>query len=193
MTIEPVAIRPDRPVAAWQCRAWELLARLPRWAIRLLGRLMLRLPRGSRVRRWCVLRASVIAWDATARNRYDLVLPIWDPACEWHWDATFAGLGFEELYRGHEGVKRSLANWNEIWTERSFTVREILDGGDTWVMRLTVSGRGARSGVPAQADGSSVVRLNPLIVYMHNFRDDTDALRNAGFGTGAPEAARTHP
>jgi hypothetical protein len=112
MAIEPIVMRPDRPVAAWQLRAWELLApRLPRWAVRLTGRIMLRLPRGSRARRWCVLSASQIAWDATGRNRYDLV----------------------------------------------------------------------------------VVRLNPLIVYLHNFRDDADALRTASFAEGTPEALRTHP
>ena len=157
--------------------------------MRLIGRLMLRLPRGSRARRWFVLRISTIVWDATARTRYDLVLPIWDPECEWHWDENFR-LGFDAVYRGHEGVKRSLWAWNENWTEVAFTVREVLDGGDTWLLRTTASGRGARSGVPVHLDASSVARLDPLIVEWHNFGDDADALLEAGFagayaGTGA--------
>jgi hypothetical protein len=123
------------------------------------------------------------------RNRIDLVLRIWDPACEWRWDATFMALGFDEIYRGHEGVRRSLANWNEIWTERGFTVREVLDGGDTWLLRTTASGRGVLSGAPTHADASSVMRLNPLIVYFHNFHDDADALREARFAPGEQDTA----
>jgi hypothetical protein len=180
--VEPVVLRPDRPAPAWTFRAWELLTpRLPRAVIRLIGRIMLRVPRGSRLRRWLVLTGSALVWDATARTRVDLVLPIWDPACEWHWDVTFSSLGFDSVYRGHEGVKRSIEDWNEIWTERAFTVREVLDGGDTWVVRLTASGRGVASGVPAHADASSVVRLDPLIVDWRNFADDEAALREAGF------------
>jgi hypothetical protein len=147
----------------------------------MLGRLFGRLRVGSRARRWCLLRLSVMVWDATARSRYDLVLPIWDPACEWRWDANFVALGFDELYRGHEGVKRSVESWNRYWTELSFTVREILDGGDRVVQRVTVSGRGARSGVPTQMEFSVVARLDPLLVELYNFVDDADALREAGF------------
>lgn len=184
MPAEPVVIRPDRQVPTWLFRAYELIApRLPRPVLRLIGRLMLRLPRGSRARRWFVVTISTIGWDVTARTRFDLVLPIWDPACEWHWDPNFRALGFDEVYRGHDGVKRSLVQWNEIWSERSFTIREILDGGNTWVMRTTASGRGRVSGVPTQADASSVIRLGPQIVYWHNFADDAEALREAGFAS----------
>jgi hypothetical protein len=190
MSVEPVAIRPDRPTAPWALRAWELFVpRLPRSLTRLLGRLVLSLPRGSRARRWCVLTIADIGWDATARARFDLVLPLWDPACEWRWDAQLVGLG-DELYRGHEGVKRSVDTWNQNWSEVSFTVREILDGGDTWVLRMTGRGRGARSGVPTEMDFSSVVRLDPLIISWHNLIDDADALREAGFVPDAAPAAR---
>jgi hypothetical protein len=180
--VEPVAIRPDRPVPAWQFRTWELLApRLPRAVLRWIGRFFLRLPPGSRPRRWFALTFSQIAWDVTARTRFDLVLPIWDPDCEWHWDATFQGLGFDEVYRGHAGVRRSLIQWNEIWSHRSFTVREVLDGGSTWVLRTAVAGRGAVSGVPIEGEVNSVVRLDPFIVDFRNFADHAEALREAGF------------
>lgn len=185
MAVEPVVWRPDRRVPGWTLRAWELFApRLPSAVIRRLGRLLLRLPRRSRIRRSCVLTLSMIAWDMTARTRLDLVLPIWDPEAEWHWDATFRGLGFDEVYRGHEAIRRSLQNWNEIWTERSFTLREVLDGGDIWITRTIGSGRGVASGVPTQMEVSSVVRLDPLIVDFRNFADHAAALREAGFAGG---------
>jgi hypothetical protein len=60
-------------------------------------------------------------------------------------------------------------------------VREGLDGGDTWVLRVTASGRGAASGAPTQADVSCVSRLNPLLADFRNFADDAAALREAGF------------
>ena len=179
---EPVILRPGRPVAAAAFRAWELLApRLPRAVNRALSRLMLRLPRGSRLRRSVLLALATIAWDATARTRFDLVLPIWDPDCEWHWDNTFRSLGFDEVYRGHDGVRRALEAWNEIWTDRSFTLRKVLDGGDILITHTIAHGRGVTSGVPAQADAFSVIRLDPLIVDFRNFADEEAALREAGF------------
>ena len=182
MPVEPVVIRPTRSPPAWPLRVWELVApRSPRWIIKMFGRMVLRLRHGSRGRRLFVLTIARIGWDATARTRLDLVLPIWDPDCEWHWDATFRGLGFDEVYCGHEGVTRSLQNWNEIWSERGFSVREVLDGGDTWVLRTTAFGRGVASGAPVQQDFSSVVRLDPLIVDFRNFADHAEALREAGF------------
>jgi hypothetical protein len=188
MSVEPVVVPLDRPIPVWQFRAWELIApRLPLWARVLLGRVFGRLPLGSRARPWCLLRLSVMAWDATARSRYDLVLPIWDSACEWRWDSNFVALGFNELYRGHEGVKRSLENWNTLWTERAFTVREILDGGDRMLQRVSLSGRGTRSEVPTGMEISSVVRLDPLIVSFHNFLNDAEAMREAGFARVAPD------
>ena len=183
-------MRLDRPIPAWQFRTWELLApRVPLWARRLLGRLLARLPLGSRARRWCILRLSVIGWDATARSRFDLVLPICDSACEWRWDPNFLALGFDALYRGHEGVRRSIESWNQNWTEVSFTPREVLDAGDTLLQRVTASGRGVSSSAPAQMEFSQVVRLDPLIVHLYNFLDDADALREAGFAPVARDGA----
>jgi hypothetical protein len=156
MTVEPITIRPDRPVSTWQYRLWELLvARLPRWARVLVGRFAFRLPLGSRARRWWVQSWSVIVWDMVARRRYDLVLPIFDPACRWRFDANLVGLDFDRLYRGHEGIERGVEEWLQFMTEPRFTVREVLDGGDTWVLRMTFWARGARSGAPTQMDISS--------------------------------------
>jgi hypothetical protein len=183
MTVQVDVLRPDdRPRAAWVLTLWKLLApRVPQAVIRALLRGMLLLPRGSRARRWSVLTAAVLGWEVTGRGDLDFVLPFWDRGCEWHWDTTFRSLGFDEVYRGHEGVGRALRNWNEIWTDRSFVVREVLDGGDTWVMRTTASGRGAASGANTRQDFTSVCRLNPLIVDFRNFADHEAALRDAGF------------
>jgi SnoaL-like protein len=182
MPVEPVVMRPDRPLPGWMLRAWELVVPwTPRWVVRGIGRFFLRFLPGSRARRWFLLRVSMIAWDANSRNRDDLVLPIWDRECEWHWDPGFQSVGFDEVYRGHDGVRRSLNQINEMFTDRSFTVREILDGGDTIVLRLDIAARGVRSGVPGETKLSAVARLDPLIVDYYNFRDDADAMREAGF------------
>jgi hypothetical protein len=182
MPVEPVVVRPTRAVPRWTFRAWELLGpRLPSAAVRVLGRFMLALPRGSQIRGWVSYVFAMVAWDATARTRFDLVLPIWDPDCEWHWDATLRALGFDAVYRGHDGVMRSLEAWNESWSERSFAVREILDGGSTWVMHTTFQGVGRGSRAPIEGEVYSVVRLAPLIVDFRNYGDEAEALREAGF------------
>src|SRR6202008_4584583 len=97
----PVVIRPDRPVPPWMFRAYELFApRLPRPMARFTVRMMLALPRRSRARPRFVIALSTIGWEVTGRGRFDLILPLWDPDCEWRWDASFGSLGFGEVYRG---------------------------------------------------------------------------------------------
>jgi len=193
VAVEPLTIPLDRPIPAWQARAWDLLAaHLPLWARRRLARRVQRLPLGSRARCWWVRMASVLVWDQTARGRDDLYLAAWDPECEWHWHGDFLALGFDALYRGHEGVKRSVETWNALWTDRSFTPHEILDdGGTTYLMRVTLSGRGVRSDVPAELHFSSVARLDPLVVEYHNFQDHDEALRKAGFARASGLASPT--
>jgi hypothetical protein len=186
MPVEPVLLRPGRPVPRWRYRAWELFApRLPHSILRLVAGIYMRRPLGSRARRSWLLGLTEIGWDATGRTRLDLVLPIWDPDGVWRWDASFQTLGFDPAYRGHDGVARALVRWNENWTDGSFKLREILDGGDTLVIRTVASGRGVGSGVPVQMEVSSVVRLDPLIVDWWNFSDDAEALREAGFATAS--------
>jgi hypothetical protein len=180
MTVD--VYRSDRALPAWVSAGWNLLApNVPQAVIRALLRGILLLPRGSRARRWAVLTAAALGWKLTARGDANLVVPFWDPRCEWRWDTTFRSLGFDEVYRGHEGVERALRTWNEIWTDRSFVVREVLDGGRTWVMRTTASGRGAASGAETHQGFTSVTRLTPLIAEFHNFADHEAALREAGF------------
>lgn len=179
---EPDVIRPPGPIAPWKLRAWELIVpRLRRPIVKFLGRVLLRLPRGSRIRRWCFAGMCQIAWEMTARTRYDLVLPIWDEDCEWTWDAQSRGIGFEDMYRGHDGVRRSLGTWNEVWEDNGFTVHEILDGGNSFLMRMTAHGRGRESGVRVHVDMFSVAHLDPLIVRFVNVADEDEAMREAGF------------
>lgn len=141
----------------------------------------MRLSPGSRLRSWALVRASQHAWDVTARNEHDLVLALWEPDCEWHWDQTFGALGFESVYHGHDGVERSLDAWSNMWSERDFTVREVLDGGDVFITSIAVAARGSAGGVPTEAEAHAVIRLDPLIRYFHNFYYRDDALREAGF------------
>ena len=131
----------------------------------------------------------MIVWESTARGRYDLVVPAWDPAGEWRYGAKWVAVGMEEVYFGHDGVKRAVEDWSRMWSERSFTVREILDGGDTWVFRVNFWGRGEASGAPTQMDASAVTRFDPLIVSHYTFLDDEEALREAGFAPLAPDGS----
>lgn len=191
MTTQLDVFRPDRSPPRWALGLYEaLVPRLPPAALRGIARLVLRLPRGSRLRRWCVLMLSMTAWDMTARGRLELVLPLWEPVGEWYWDTPFRPLGFDELYRGYEGVRRSLVQWNEVWTDRVFTVHEVLDGGGTWVLRVRASGRGATSGAPTTMEFSSLVRLQPRIVEFRNFANHEDAMHEAGF-VSAPATTQT--
>ena len=182
MPADPVAIPPTPRPRRWQFRLWAALApRIPLGITRAVARALGRLRPGSRARSWAFRGIAEISWDATARGRYELVFPIWDAAAEWHWDENFTGLGFDPVYHGHDGIRRSAENWNQNWSEVRFEVREILDGGDTLVLRMLAIGRGRSSGAPTEMPFTSVARLDPLMVRFHNFLDHDAALQEAGF------------
>jgi hypothetical protein len=128
-----------------------------------------------------VLRLAEIAGDALGRSRDDVFLWILDPAVELRWDPAMVVLGWETVYRGPAEAADSLRLWNRDWNEPRYTVREILDGGDTLLLRMTLSGRGITSGVPTEMEISSVLRLDPLVIKASNFIDDAAALKDADF------------
>ena len=49
-----------------------------------------------------------------------------DEDIEWHMEAT-AMPGLDEVYRGHDGVRRFWREWLGAWSEIKWTVEEVTD------------------------------------------------------------------
>jgi ketosteroid isomerase-like protein len=77
-------------------------------------------------------------------------LDLWDPECEWF---TVTGSQMDAApYRGHEGIRRYLAEAAETWTELRFDAEQILEGEDDDVVVAVgvLRGEGRGSGVPVE-------------------------------------------
>jgi ketosteroid isomerase-like protein len=50
-------------------------------------------------------------------------------------------------FRGHEGYRRVVREWNEMWDEITYEVGEVRESEDAIAAALRIRGRGAGSGV----------------------------------------------
>jgi len=74
-----------------------------------------------------------------------------DPAIELHPDPAADWVGVNDVYRGHDGVRRYMAHVYEAFADYRPEVEEIVDLGDK-VMTLAIEhGRGRASGARVQA------------------------------------------
>jgi ketosteroid isomerase-like protein len=115
-----------------------------------------------------------------AANTADF-LELWDPECEWF---TVTGSQLDAApYRGHEGIKRYMAETAETWTELRFEPERILEGKDDDVVVAVgcLRGRGRGSAVPVEQRIGLVYRLRGRRVrHCRAYRDPNDALVAVG-------------
>lgn len=86
-----------------------------------------------------------------------------------------------DTYDGHEGVRRYFALWEETMTDLQLEVHTV-EALNEWfvVAELTIRGRGAGSGAPAELTAwSSMEFEDGLLVGMQGFADRESAVRVA--------------
>ena len=90
-----------------------------------------------------------------------------------------------DVYRGHEGVARWLADTHDAWADFRVTTEEMIDVDDRVVCRLRISGVGRASGVPAEMELFPVFsfRRGKLVHMVGGLRDRATAIEVAS----APE------
>lgn len=143
-----------------------------------------RLSPRSPIRRAIIARLSCSNYDAIGRGDFELLLARLDPEVE------FLARGImppdmEEVYRGHEGVRRLFEGWVGQWEDYRLEVEEVIDTGGrremTLVTVLRQSGRGKGSGVVIEAPRAQVVTVRDgLGVRVETFYDLDDAFAAAG-------------
>jgi ketosteroid isomerase-like protein len=78
--------------------------------------------------------------DAFNRGDYAAALSVLAPDVEWH-APSGVSIG-EEVFRGHDAVRRGFALWLDAWEVDRVEPTEILDHGDHVVVTGTQRGRG---------------------------------------------------
>jgi ketosteroid isomerase-like protein len=105
----------------------------------------------------------------------------WDSECEWF---TVTGSQLDAApYRGHDGIRRYLAERAESWSELRFDVEQALEGrGDDIVVVVGfLRGRGRTSGVSIEQRIGLVYEVRGRkIRHCRAYRDPQNALAAAG-------------
>jgi ketosteroid isomerase-like protein len=84
------------------------------------------------------------AFETLARDGGEAVLAFLDPEVEWD---VRSDLPDSDIYRGHEGMRRLFATFDEVLEESWYSPQEFIDAGDRVIVVLRWGGRGKGSGV----------------------------------------------
>jgi ketosteroid isomerase-like protein len=84
------------------------------------------------------------AYETLAREGGEAALAFLAPEVEWH---VRPDLPDSDIYRGHDGMRRLFATFDEVLDESWYSPQEFIDAGDEVVVVLRWGGRGKASGV----------------------------------------------
>ena len=125
-----------------------------------------------------VIRRMYERWlqnDASLFDAFDSEIELHpDPAADW--------VGVDDVYRGHDGVRRYMAQVYEAFEDYRPEVEELLDIGDKVVTLAIEHGRGRGSGAEVEAHRTAHVwtmRENKA-VRLDLYLDRTQALEAVG-------------
>ena len=119
-------------------------------------------------------------WDAWTRGDIDGIFEAWDP--EVVWDLTHFRDWPDRIYRGHEGVRRFLSDWLELWDAYEVGVDAILAApGDRVVALAWQRGKGRESGLPMEMEWAQIATIRGgRVTRVENFDKREEALEAAG-------------
>ena len=121
------------------------------------------------------------SWEAWIRGDLDALFETFDPAVEWD-TTSFEGWPEDDVYYGHEGVRRFFEEWLASWERYEAGVEEYLDAdGDRVLVLCWQRGFGPGSHVLVQMDWAQICTLKRgLICGMEAYSDRREALEAAG-------------
>jgi ketosteroid isomerase-like protein len=120
------------------------------------------------------------AWEAWQRGDIDAQFEFWDRDIVW--DLTHFREWPESTYDGHEGVRRFLSEWLEVWDEYEVGLDETLATPDGRVMSLAWQrGKGRESGLVMEMEWAQIYTFQGhKITRIDNYDDRDAALKAAG-------------
>ena len=98
-------------------------------------------------------------YEAWNRGDFDAALAVMDPEVTWqfHADALFPGT--DELYRGHDGVRRFFELFAEPWERIRVEIDRIEEAAGQYVVYTRLTGVGKGSGVEIEAPFVDVLEM----------------------------------
>jgi hypothetical protein len=133
-----------------------------------------RRPAGSWLRRSLLTRAVRVATAANNRGDYEAMLANFHPEVELIPPSKGQSvLGFDPVYRGHEGVRRFFQQWKSGFGRHVYEAREIADaGGSRFALRIGLSGTIGDSDTDVHDEYANVNTLEAgLLIRQDNFYD----------------------
>jgi uncharacterized protein len=122
-----------------------------------------------------VVREAIEAWNAGDRER---VLEWLDPEAEIR---TMRAELEGRPYRGHDGFRKALADFDEDWDYTRFDVRDTRSSGPFVVIRCNLRSRAKTSGIELDVPLGWVWEFRDgWIVRMQSYSEPDDAFRDAG-------------
>ena len=86
-------------------------------------------------------------------------------------------------YRGHEGLRELLTLTAEVFEEFRYEAEDIVDAGDSVLVRGRIVARGIQSGATGTQHGALVFRVRDgLVVAYRSYFDRSEALAAVGLG-----------
>jgi ketosteroid isomerase-like protein len=87
------------------------------------------------------------AYRAVEQGGGEALLEFLDPQVEWE---VRVDLPDSDTYKGHEGMRRLFATFDEVLDRSWYSPQEFIDAGDQVVVALQWGGRGKTSGVAVE-------------------------------------------
>ena len=121
------------------------------------------------------------AFEAWIRGDLDTLFKTYDPAIEWD-NTRWEGWPEEQVYYGHEGVRRLFHEWLSSWERFEAGADDYLDiGGDQVLLLVWQRGLGPGSQVPVHMDWALLATLKGgLVRRVQAYSDQARGPRSRG-------------
>ena len=88
-------------------------------------------------------------YEAAAGRDAETVMELYDPEVEL--DGSRLELaGLDDVYRGHDGLRRFFREWHEAWVKIEYDYEELIDAGEQVIAVVTRHARGRASGAEVE-------------------------------------------
>jgi uncharacterized protein len=119
-------------------------------------------------------------YDAFETRDNALPFAVYDTEIEWY-SGGLEGVGFEPVYRGHDGVRAYWRYWLQSWESIEFRLDHLIDAGGEVVALIWQRNRGRASGAVVEYEYAQVWTLRDgVVTRQRTFMRQEDALEAVG-------------
>ena len=121
------------------------------------------------------------AYEAWNARDFDACIALIDPEVEWSFVGSAQMPGTDEVYRGHEGVRRFWREFIDPWESLRIEITDMREAGDTLVVLVQFHAVGMESGVELTVPFVHLANYrNRKLLRFRAYADRAEALKAAG-------------